>query len=115
MLTVMSQLRQAWKVPTRPRPIVIIGAGGIVHTAHLPIYRRLNFPVAGLFDVNADAARLAASRFDVPHIFSTLTDAAASRDAVFDVAVPGGQIAGVLEHLPKGAAVLIQKPMGEDL
>ena len=34
---------------------------------------------------------------------------------VFDVAVPGNQTAGVLKELPRGAAVLIQKPMGEDL
>jgi len=34
---------------------------------------------------------------------------------VFDVAVPGREIAGVLNHLPTGAAVLIQKPMGESL
>jgi predicted dehydrogenase len=34
---------------------------------------------------------------------------------VFDVAVPGTEIAGVLEQLPAGAAVLIQKPMGENL
>ena len=31
------------------------------------------------------------------------------------MAVPGDQIAGVLSELPRGAAVLIQKPMGEDL
>jgi predicted dehydrogenase len=34
---------------------------------------------------------------------------------VFDLAVPGREIAGVLEQLPHGAPVLIQKPMGEDL
>jgi len=34
---------------------------------------------------------------------------------VFDVAVPGTEIAGVLAQLPEGAAVLIQKPMGENL
>ena len=39
----------------------------------------------------------------------------AAADAIFDLAVPGDQIAGVLKELPRGAAVLIQKPMGEDL
>ena len=34
---------------------------------------------------------------------------------VFDLAVPGDQIVGILEQLPEGAAVLIQKPMGHDL
>jgi len=41
-------LRQRWPLPSAPRPIVVIGAGGIVRDAHLPIYRRLNFPVAGI-------------------------------------------------------------------
>ena len=109
------QLRQAWSVPSRPRPIVVIGAGGIVRTAHLPVYQRLNFPVAGLFDINADASNETARRFGVTRVFTSMAEAAAAPDAVFDVAVPGDQIAGVLRELPRGAAVLIQKPMGEDL
>jgi predicted dehydrogenase len=111
----MTDLRQAWPVPSRPRPIVIIGAGGIVRTAHLPVYRRLKFPVAGVYDVSVEASRETARQFDVPSVFPSLAEAAASPDAVFDLAVPGDQIAGVLKELPRGAAVLIQKPMGEHL
>jgi len=111
----LTQLRQAWGVPSRPRPIVIIGAGGIVRTAHLPVYRRLEFPVAGVYDINQDASRETARRFGVPKVFGSLAEAAASPDAVFDVAVPGHQIASILKDLPRGSAVLIQKPMGEDL
>ena len=44
----MTDLRQAWPPPSTPRPIVVIGAGAIVRTAHLPAYRRLGLPVAGL-------------------------------------------------------------------
>ena len=43
----MTDLTQAWPRPTRPRPIVIVGAGGIVRAAHLPAYRALGFPIAG--------------------------------------------------------------------
>jgi predicted dehydrogenase len=111
----MIEPRQAWNVPSRPRPIVIIGAGGIVRTAHLPVYQRLNFPVAGLFDIKTDVARETARQFGVATAFTSIDEAAAFRDAVFDVAVPGGQIASVLEHLPEGAPVLIQKPMGDNL
>ena len=102
-------------MPAQPRPIVIIGAGGVVRTAHLPVYQRLNFPVAGLYDINPDASRETARRFGVSTVFSSLAEAAGAADAVFDVAVPGDQIAGVLKDLPRGSAVLIQKPMGEDL
>jgi predicted dehydrogenase len=108
-------LRQSWGIPSHPRPIVILGAGGIVRTAHLPVYQRLKFPVAGLFDINGEASRETARRFGVSKVFSSLGEAAASPDAVFDLAVPGDQIASVLKELPRGSAVLIQKPMGEDL
>ena len=111
----MRPLRQAWATPSRPRPIVIIGAGGVVRTAHLPAYQRLRFPVAGLYDINPNAAQDTAKRFGVSTVFSSLAEAAGAADAVFDVAVPGNQIAGVLKELPRGAPVLIQKPMGEDL
>jgi predicted dehydrogenase len=111
----MTTLRQAWPLPQRPRPVVIIGAGAIVRTAHLPAYRRLDFPIAGLFDTNAVAARGAAQQFGIGTVFGSPAEACATRDAVFDIAVPGDQIGGVLECLPPGAPVLIQKPMGEDL
>src|SRR5436305_1083187 len=110
-----TDLRQSWPLPTRPRPIVIIGAGSIVRTAHLPAYRRIDLPIAGLFDIRPDAARATAAEFQVSQVFDTLAAAAAVTDAVFDVAVPGDQILGVLQCLPCGAPVLIQKPMGEDL
>ncbi len=111
----MRELRQAWAMPTRPRPIVIIGAGGIVRTAHLPAYQRLRLPVAGLFDVQPDASRETARTFAVPHVFGSLAEAAAFPDAVFDIAVPGDQILSVLKQLPERAPVLIQKPMGDTL
>jgi predicted dehydrogenase len=111
----MRALRQAWERPTRPRPIVIVGAGGVVRTAHLPAYRRIGLPVAGLYDVRPDAARETAAQFAVPRAFASLADAGAVPDAVFDVAVPGDQVVSVLEGLPAGAPVLVQKPMGQDL
>jgi predicted dehydrogenase len=94
---------------------VIIGAGGVVRAAHLPVYQRLGFPVAGLFDINPDASRETAGRFGVSRVFASLAEAVSSPDVVFDVAVPGNQTASVLKELPRGAAVLLQKPMGEDL
>jgi predicted dehydrogenase len=111
----MIALRQSWPLPSRPRPIVIVGAGAIVRTAHLPAYGRLGFPVAGLFDRSIDTARETAAMFGLQTPFATLDDACAVPGAVFDVAVPGGEILGVLGRLPRGAAVLVQKPMGEDL
>jgi predicted dehydrogenase len=108
-------LIQAWPRPAHPRPIVVIGAGAIVRTAHLPVYRRLAYPVAGIVDIDADQARATAREFQIDTIYPSLGDAVRTTPAVFDVAVPGDRIAGILEQLPRGAAVLIQKPMGQDL
>lgn len=107
-------LRQAWPQPAAPRPIVVIGAGSIVRDAHLPVYARLGLPIAGIFDLNAAAARERAAGAGT-RVFTSLDEAAATPEAVFDVAVPPGEIAGILPHLPRGAAVLIQKPMGRHL
>ena len=108
-------LRQSWPRPSAPKPIVVIGAGSIVRDAHLPTYKRLGFPVAGIFDVNAKASAERAAAFSIPRVFESLDEAASMREVVFDVAIPPENIAGVLERLPVGAAVLIQKPMGRDL
>jgi predicted dehydrogenase len=112
----MIALRQAWPVPTRPRSTVVIGAGSIVRTAHLPAYQRVRtLPVAAVFDINSGAARSLADVFQIPQVYTTLEEAAWHPLAVFDVAVPGDQIVSILEALPQGAAVLMQKPMGENL
>jgi predicted dehydrogenase len=109
------KLNQAWKRPANPRPIVIIGAGGIVRTAHIPVYRRLEYPIAGIYDIRKDAAIQTAMAFGIGVIFSSIEKAISLPGTVFDIAVPGNQILGVLERLPDGAPVLIQKPMGENL
>jgi predicted dehydrogenase len=111
----VADLTQAWPRPARPRPIVVIGAGAIVRSAHLPAYTRLGFPVAGFFDIDPIRARDAAGAVPGARAFETFDAATEQRDVVYDVAVPGDRIVDILRRLPEGAAVLIQKPMGEDL
>ncbi len=108
-------LSQAWPRPSKPRPIVLIGAGGIANDAHLPAYRKAKFEVGGVFDVDPEKARATAKKFGIPRVFQSLEEAAATRPAVFDVAVPPEHILGILQILPDGAAALIQKPMGRNL
>ncbi len=107
-------LRQAWPVPSAPRPIVVIGSGSIAQTAHLPAYRRLGLPIAGVFDLRPQIAAAAHTAFDVP-VLGSMAEACRVPDAIFDVAVPGDELLRILEHLPFGSAVLIQKPVGADL
>lgn len=103
--------------PKVRRPIVLIGAGGIVHDAHLPAYRKAGLEVASIFDCNRDRARSTAKSFGIPSTPATLEDAisTAAPDAVFDLAIPASQHLSVLEKIPHGRGVLLQKPMGENL
>lgn len=109
-----TSLRQSWPRPSRPRPIVIIGAGGIVNDAHLPAYRLADLPLAGVYDLDAEKARNLAAKWDIP-AFATLQKALAVQGAVFDLALPPSAHLSVLSQLPDGATVLLQKPMGSDL
>lgn len=110
----MPDLRQAWPRASHPRPIALIGAGAIARTAHLPAYTRLHYPVAGIYDINAGHARATADAFALT-TFGSLAEAVRAPNAVFDLAVPGDQVLSILEQLPEGSVVLIQKPMGPDL
>ena len=111
----MTDLTQAWPRPTRARPIVVIGTGAIVRSAHLPAYARLDYPVAGFYDIDGERAGAAAATMAGAVIFPTLDAAARQPGVVFDLAVPGDQVVGILQRLPEGAAVLIQKSMGHDI
>ena len=97
--------------------IFMIGAGGIVNDAHLPAYKLAGFKVAGIFDIDQAKAAGTARRFTIPRVFDRLSDmlAAYTPDIVFDLAVPGSALVKVLEQLPHKAAVLMQKPMGNNL
>lgn len=98
-------------------PIFIIGAGGIVNTAHLPAYKLAGFNVCGIYDIDHAKAAATALKFSIPKVFKTIDEMlhAAIGNIIFDVAVPGSEIISVLEKLPKKSSVLMQKPMGENL
>jgi predicted dehydrogenase len=104
------------QLPSEKRPVYIIGAGGIVNDAHLPAYKIAGYNVQGIFDIAFEKSKSTAEKFSIPHVFPGLKEmiAHSPANAVFDVAVPGSQTIPVLKQLPEGAAVLLQKPMGEN-
>lgn len=110
----VDQLAQNWPMPSAPKPIVIIGGGGIVGDAHLPAYRLAGLPVAGVYDLDLAKAGTLAEKWGI-RAFSTLEEAIATPNAVYDLALPPSAHLKVLPSLPDGAAVLLQKPMGSDL
>jgi predicted dehydrogenase len=104
-------------LPKRPRPIVIIGAGGIVRDAHLPAYRIAGLPVHGICDLDQSRAQALAAQHGIAHVYRDSPEAFrnAPPDAVFDLATPPDAILPVLADAPQSAVVLIQKPMGRNL
>jgi predicted dehydrogenase len=104
------------QIPSKQLPVFIIGAGGIVNTAHLPAYKIAGFNVQGLFDIDNSKAKTTADKFNIPYVFRSMEEMLSDipADAVFDIAVPGSQTISILEQLPPHSAVLLQKPMGEN-
>lgn len=103
-------------LPESKQPIVIIGASGIVKDAHLPAYKLAGFEVYGIADIILSKAQDLAIANGIPHAFASTVEAVktAPENAVYDIAVLPDQYIDILEQLPDGAAVLIQKPMGND-
>ncbi len=100
-----------------PRPIILVGSGGIARDAHLPAYRKASLPVIAVVDADAAKASSLANDFEVPYATNLIEEAQkyAEQEAIYDLAVPAPALLNVLPLLPDGAAVLIQKPMGETL
>ena len=133
------ELRQTPVLPEKRLPIVSIGLGGrtpfamtshspwnsaadiqcegIVHDAHYPAYKIAGFEVAGAFDMNEERAKMMQEKFDIPVLYTSVQDLVerAPHDAIIDIAVHGDKVLDLLKQLPDNRAVLIQKPLGEDL
>ena len=113
-----AELRQAWDVPSRPRPIT---SSAPARSSAPPTCRPIGGSACrspGCSICGSTPRTRSRGDFGVPIVYRTLSEACRAGDGggvVFDVAVPGDQMLGVLQCLPRGAAVLIQKPMGEDL
>jgi predicted dehydrogenase len=113
----MLRIPQQPQLPVNPRPIVMIGAGGIVRDAHLLAYRQALFPVSSICDLQIDGARHLATEYGIAATFSDFKQAIASApgNAVFDLALPPKALPSVLDVIPPGSPVLVQKPLGENL
>ena len=81
-------LQQSWPLPKHSKPIVIIGAGGIVNDAQMPAYHKANFHVQGIFDINQEHARETADRWQIETIYPSLDQATLFTDVVYDLPIP---------------------------
>lgn len=106
-------------VPKNPLPIVIIGAGGIIKDAHVPAYTKAGMGILGVYDRDPQKSAALQKEFNaITQVYATLSDLIADakkHGAVYDLAVPAHAIIPILEQIPDGSAILIQKPMGDTL
>ena len=104
-------------IPKTVQPIILIGAGGIVHDAHMPAYRKAGFEVYGITNRTKSRAEKLAAHWNIPHVFDSVKEAVANApaNAVYDITIMPEQFVPTLEQLPDNAAVLIQKPMGDHI
>ena len=107
--------------PIAPPPstlrIGVVGAGGIVKSAHLPGYAKWKLQVSAIVDVRRDAAAAAAKQYEIPNVCATVEQLVARPDVdVLDVAIPEQARAAVVPILLKaGKPVLLQKPLAYSL
>ena len=75
------------KMPVSPKPVISIGAGGIVREGHQPAYRKANWDVIAVYDPLTDKARQLANDFGIPDVYGSLEEviATAPLNAVFDI------------------------------
>ena len=99
------------------RPIVLIGAGGIVESAHLPAYQKAGLKVIGITDLDQQKARNIAKKFNVPNVYDSVHQATihAPEHTIFDIAIPASGLVDLLPTFRNGSTLLIQKPMGENI
>lgn len=105
------------QLPVHPRPIAVIGAGGIVSGAHLPAYHKADWQVLAICDPVMEKAQQLATAFHIPQVYNNTAALVADMpgNVIYDVAVPAAVLPDILRQLPDKAVVLMQKPMGEDI
>src|SRR5687768_6579338 len=102
-------------LPENPASIIIIGAGGIVNDAHLSAYKKAGFHVHGITNRTRAKAEDLANKFEIPNVYDSVEDSVknAPANVVYDITIMPEKFVETLKALPDGAAVLIQKPMGD--
>lgn len=105
------QIQYGHTMPNQSRPIVCIGAGGIMKDAHLPAYRKAGFEVAGITDLNLQKADTLATTFDIPNVYESTEQAVAeaSTHSVFDIAVPASALTELLPAFPPCCTSILRR------
>ena len=111
----IKNLNTSWPLPKNKKPIILIGAGGIVNDAHLPAYKKSGFEAQGIYDPIKEKAEKLAEEYKIKQVFSNINDAILDNNVVYDIAVPPSELLSVVKKLPNNSVALLQKPMGNSL
>lgn len=97
--------------------IGLIGCGSIANSAHLPAYRKYGLTIAACCDVNEEAARATAAKFDIPFWTTDVSELLAREEVgVIDLAIHPEPRLDVLKLIGESPRpVLCQKPLSLDL
>lgn len=101
-----------------PIEIAIVGAGEVVNDAHLPAWKRVRgAKVIAICDINADAARNTAHRWNIPRYYSQLAELLRREKAVVvDICTPPAtHLPLTIQALEAGCNVTLEKPMAMSL
>lgn len=94
--------------------IGLVGTGHI-STAHVKGWRRAGSPVRGVFDVNFDAARAFARKWEISEVYSSLEALLAAVEVVDVCTPPQTHGAIAFEATAAGRHLLIEKPVVTDV
>jgi predicted dehydrogenase len=97
--------------------IGLIGCGSIANTAHLPAYKKYGLHIAACCDVNEEAARATAEKFDIPFWTTNVNELLEREDvAVIDLAIHPEPRLEVLRKIAEAPRpILCQKPLALDM
>ena len=97
----------------RTHSIGVVGAGGIVKSAHLPAYRAAGLTVSAIYDRSLERAKALATEFNIAKVCRSLEELLRDPSIdVIDIAVPPqSQSEIVLEAVRYGKHLLCQKPL----
>ena len=97
----------------RTHNIGIVGAGGIVKSAHLPAYRAAGFDVSAIYDRDTSRATALAAEFGIPNVCHSLDEMLHNPSLeVIDIALPPEAQSQVVQEAVKHRKhLLCQKPL----
>jgi predicted dehydrogenase len=97
--------------------VAIVGCGGIVHEAHLPVYRHYGVPVVGVFDISARTAEYTAQKFGVQRVYRSYEELLDDADVgIVDIAThPRARPDLIHRALTYEKHVFAQKPLAADM